>query len=144
MMCTTSRVRIVLRSSRDKAVSNFSPEQIDCIYNNKSLTVPAVNQMPYSIGRWDSALVDADDKRGNIVVQAYSPLRSGRLIRDEDCQTIGAKYGKTAAQVALRWLVQHRVTFSTESKSAEHFKQDLDIFDFTLTPAEMRLLDAKK
>lgn len=135
----------MLKSKKAKslAVSNFSPAQLDCIVSNKSLTVPAVNQMPFSVGRWDKTLVDADASRGGIVVQAYSPLRSGQLLYDKDCKSIGQKYGKTAAQVALRWLVQHRVTFTTESSTAKHFREDLEIFDFVLTDKEMQRLDAK-
>ena len=68
---------------------------------------------------------------------------TGQLLYDKDCKSIGQKYGKTAAQVALRWLVQHRVTFTTESSTAKHFREDLEIFDFVLTDKEMQRLDAK-
>lgn len=52
-------------------------------------------------------------------------------------------HNKSAAQVALRWITQHNVTFTTSVHTLEHFQQDIDIFDFQLTAAEMAKLDAK-
>ena len=48
-----------------------------------------------------------------------------------------------AAQVALRWIYQHNATFSTPTDNKAFFQEDLDIFDFTLSKAEMAKLDAK-
>jgi diketogulonate reductase-like aldo/keto reductase len=45
--------------------------------------------------------------------------------------------------VALRWIVQHNVTFSTQTDNKAYFKEDLDIFDFELSSADMARLDAK-
>lgn len=124
--------------TRSLAVSNFSPEQLDCILTNKSATIPTVNQLPYSVGNFDPAAVAENGKRG-VIVQAWSPLSSGRLPRQvrTACKEVGAKYNKTEAQVALRWIVQTGATFSTQSRKREHFVEDLDIFDFELTLAEM-------
>jgi len=125
------------------AVSNFSPDQLDCIVSDKTATVPSVNQMPFSVGNWDKSLVSDDKLRGGVVVQAYSPLASGGVINDPDCIAIGKAHNKSAAQVALRWIVQHNVTFSTQASEADYFKEDVSIFDFELTATEMAKLDAK-
>jgi len=125
------------------AVSNFSPDQIDCILSNKSATIPSVNQMPFSVGAWDKSLVGADGARGKIFVQAYSPLGGGGVIGDPDCIAIGKAHNKSSAQVALRWITQHNVTYSTQTDNAQYFAEDVDIFDFELTAAEMAKLDAK-
>lgn len=90
---------LAANKTKSIAVSNFSPDQLDCIVKNASSTKPAVNQMPFSIGSWDKSLVAADQSRGGVVVQAYSPLASGGLIGDADCIAIGKKYNKSAAQV---------------------------------------------
>ena len=135
----------MLKSGKTKsiAVSNFSPEQLDCIVSNKTATVPAVNQMSYSVGSAAKSMVADNAKRGGIVVQAYSPLDSGGLAGDADCAAIGKAHKKSAAQVALRWIYQHNATFSTQTDNKAFFQEDLDIFDFTLSKAEMAKLDAK-
>lgn len=77
------------------------------------------------------------------VYQAYSPLGGGSLIDDPDCTRIGKPYNKSSAQVALRWIVQRGAVFTTEASSLEHFQQDLDIFDFELSAADMDVLNKK-
>merc|ERR1712151_1209087 len=112
--------------------SNFSPEQMQCISSNKTATVPAVNQMPYSVGHGSDSVI-SDNAKDKIVVQAYSPLGSGELAHDNDCAKIGKSYGKSSAQVALKWILQRNVTIATQSTSLQHLKDDLDIFDFKLS-----------
>lgn len=130
-------------ATKSLAVSNFSPDQLDCILSDKGATVPTVNQLPYSVSDYDIRAVEENRKRG-VVVQAWSPLSSGRLSRRaaQACEEIGKNYGKSAAQVALRWILQTGATFSTQSKKKEHFIEDLNIFDFELTQAEMDRLSS--
>jgi diketogulonate reductase-like aldo/keto reductase len=71
------------------------------------------------------------------------PLGCSLFLPVHTCKLRPNTEGKSAAQVALRWLVQHKVTFSTESKSEAHFKDDLAIFDFELSVADMAILDKK-
>ncbi|CAJ1366170.1 unnamed protein product, partial [Effrenium voratum] len=77
-----------------------------------------------------------------ILVQAWGPLGSGSLglSASTTCEEIGAKYGKSAAQVALRWILQTGATFTTQSKKQEHFAEDIQIFDFQLTAEEVTKL----
>lgn len=126
---------------RTIAVSNFSPGQLECITANASATVPSVNQMHYSVG--DAGTTILDNARYGIVVQSYSPLNSGALVTDEDCKVIGEKHGKSAAQVALRWILQTNGTVATQSTSLQHLQQDIDIFDFALTDDELATLSSK-
>ena len=127
------------------AVSNFSPEQLDCIVKNKTgtKTIPAVNQMSFSVGSGADTVVADDKARGGVLVQAYSPLRGGALANDPDCAAIGKTHNKTAAQVAFRWIVQRGATFTSSASTVEYFQQDLDIFDFSLTDSEMKQLNSK-
>lgn len=124
------------------AVSNFSPDQLKCITADKTATVPAVNQMPYSVGHGSDTVV-ADDAKFGVVVQAYSPLGSGELANDADCKKIGAAYNKSSAQVALKWILQRGVSIATQSTSLEHLKADMDIFDFKLSDADMKVLNSR-
>ena len=79
----------------------------------------------------------------NLTRARYSPLGGGGVIGDPDCIAIGKAHNKSSAQVALRWITQHNVTYSTQTDNAQYFAEDVDIFDFELTAAEMAKLDAK-
>ena len=72
------------------------------------------------------------------MLTAYSPLGKGRVIGDQTLRDIGEAHGKSAAQVALRWLVQQdHVSTIPKAASAEHRRSNLDIFDFELSDEEM-------
>ena len=124
------------------SVSNFSPQQLDCIPSNA--TTPAVNQLPYSVGHGSDTAVSDNYKHGKITVQAYSPLGSGSVLLDPDVISIGKAHNKSSAQVALRWIIQRNATFTTSASTLQHFQQDLDIFDFELSEEEMKTLNWKK
>ena len=70
---------------------------------------------------------------------SWYPLGHGdrSLIEEQICVELGKKYGKTSAQIILRWHVQMGFVVIPESKNVSHIKDNLDIFDFTLTDDEM-------
>jgi diketogulonate reductase-like aldo/keto reductase len=77
-----------------------------------------------------------------VALTAYSPLGRGDAISDDTLAEIGEHYDKSAAQVALRWLVQQEgVVAIPESTSREHLAANLAVFDFELTEAEMERID---
>jgi diketogulonate reductase-like aldo/keto reductase len=129
------------------AVSNFSPVQLDYILNDAEATAkPHVNQLPFSVAYHPGNPIQENTKRG-ILVQAWSPLGGslgGRFnaIVKATCAEIGTKYGKSGAQVALRWIVQSGAAVCTQTKKKEHFIEDLDIFDFELSKQDMDTLGA--
>lgn len=138
------------KTTKSIAVSNFGLDQLACISNNSKTgekgtapTIPAVNQMPYSIGSGSTTTVADDYARGGILVQAYSPLGGGGVIQDPDCIAIGKAHNKSSAQVALRWIIQRNASFTTSASTLEHFQDDADIFDFSLNSTEMSILNAK-
>ena len=110
---------------------------------------PTVNQLPYCVGYHDPGLVAANQRRG-LHVQAWSPLGNGRLTRflrdapeaQQACAAVGARYGKSAYQVALRWITQSGASFTVEAKSAAHFAEDLALFDWQLDQEDMARLEA--
>ena len=71
--------------------------------------------------------------------RAWSPLRGvlGDRTRRDACARVGARHGKSAAQTALRWIVQSGASFATQTSTLAHFREDLAVFDFELTPDEM-------
>jgi diketogulonate reductase-like aldo/keto reductase len=78
----------------------------------------------------------------DIALTAYSPLARGAVVGDETLTRIGTEYGKSAPQVALRWLVQQeQVVAIPRSSSGDHLADNLAVFDFELTDTEMERID---
>eukprot|EP00569_Conticribra_weissflogii_P002189 CAMPEP_0171328378 /NCGR_PEP_ID=MMETSP0878-20121228/618_1 /TAXON_ID=67004 /ORGANISM="Thalassiosira weissflogii, Strain CCMP1336" /LENGTH=343 /DNA_ID=CAMNT_0011828227 /DNA_START=41 /DNA_END=1072 /DNA_ORIENTATION=+ len=123
----------------DLAVSNFSPSQLDAILANPDAIKPTVNQLPFSLTYHPEGILEYNAKR-NILVQSWSPLSRVLPRYGKTLESIGKKYGKSSAQVGLRWIVQNGASFTTQSKSKNHFQEDLDVFDFVLTDDEMTQL----
>ena len=78
-----------------------------------------------------------------IELAMYEPLAGGELVKDAECAKIGLAHNKSAAQVALRWVLQRAPTLAVKAGTAEHLQQDLAVLSFALTEAELALLDKK-
>jgi len=134
---------LAAKQTKSLAVSNFNSAQLDCLLADKTATVPTVNQLPYSISSSDKTAVEENSKRG-IVVQAWAPLggSTGGIKGQarKACEDIGKKYGKSWAQVALRWIVDTGATFSMQTRNNNHFAENLNIFDFKLSAEDLALL----
>jgi len=76
--------------------------------------------------------------RQGMAVVAYSPVAKGRIKNDQTLARIGQSYGKSAAQVCLRWLAQQNVAAIPRTSKIERLSENIDIFDFTLSEEEMR------
>jgi diketogulonate reductase-like aldo/keto reductase len=122
------------KTVNDLAVSNFNPAQLDAILVNPRATKPTVNQL--LLAKNPQSILEYNAKR-NILVQAWSPLSRALPRYGNELDAIGKRYGKSAAQVGLRWIVQSGAAFCTQSKSRSHFEEDLNVFDFTLSDGEM-------
>lgn len=78
----------------------------------------------------------------DIMLTAYSPLAQGKVIENKDLQEIADKYGKSPAQVSLRWLIeQENVVAIPKASSKDHLKANFNIFDFELTDDEFERID---
>ena len=114
-------------------VSNFVPELFQ-----KALTVGPVlcNQLMFTPYHHEFENLKIA-KAHNVIITAYSPLGRGRLVNDAELSDIGAKYNKTASQVALRWLIQlGNVSVIPKAANERHRKENIDIFDFELQQEE--------
>ena len=123
-------------------LSNFNKEQIQEILNISDVK-PAVLQTevhPYS---QEKALKAFLNKEG-IVIQAWYPLGHGdkALIQEPLFSELGKKYGKSSAQIILRWHVQDGNIVIPGSKNPAHIKDNFDLFDFNLTDDEMAKIAA--
>ncbi|MEO4054608.1 aldo/keto reductase [Solibacillus sp. CAU 1738] len=78
----------------------------------------------------------------NIAVTAWSPLGRGSVLEDKDIQLIGEKYGKTAAQIVLRWHLQHNIIAIPKSVTPHRIEENTQIYDFELAVEDMQALDA--
>ncbi|WP_255149016.1 aldo/keto reductase [Halorarius halobius] len=118
-------------------VSNFD---VDRLHRARELSDAPVltNQVQFSPYWLQTELLDYCDIH-DVMLTAYSPLAHGGLVDDPVLAEVGRRYDKTAAQVALRWVLQHpNVATVPKATSREHLEANLDVFDFELTPAEMR------
>src|SRR6202451_3061085 len=99
----------------------------------------ACDQVEYHPYLDQAKVLDACARHGMAVV-AYSPVAKGRVKNDQTLARIGQTYGKTAAQVCLRWLVQQNVSAIPRTSKIERLSENIDIFDFVLSDDDMRQL----
>ena len=125
--------------ARSIGVSNFSPALID--EAQKLASAPIVNnQVELHVGNIDVGLFEHCQER-EVSVTAYRPLAKGDAVDDATLAEIGEQHGKSAAQVALRWLVQQGIVAIPKASSQGHLRANMDIFDWALTADQMRRLD---
>ena len=124
---------------RAVGVSNFKPAHLQKL--REAGLAPEINQVqldPYHPRR--------DVRRANArlgtLTEAWSPLgKGGKLLSDPVIQSLAGKYGKTPAQIVLRWDIQSGVVTIPKSGNPARMAQNLDIFDIELEPADMAALD---
>ena len=123
-------------------VSNFYPDHFIDLASNVEI-VPAVNQVETHV--FDQQ-VEAQGymKEFGTHVMAWAPLAEGRnnFFTNPVLEEIGRKYGKSVAEVALRWLIQRDIIIIPKSVHIERMQQNLDIFDFELTQEDMAAIAA--
>lgn len=87
--------------------------------------------------------VMATGRRHGMMLAAYAPIARGRVFKDKTLVAIGRKYGKSAGQVALRWLIeQDGVAALPKAAQRAHAAANIDIFDFALAPEDRAAIDA--
>jgi diketogulonate reductase-like aldo/keto reductase len=99
------------------------------------------NQIEYHPFLPQRRLIKAMQRYG-LVLTAYAPVARGRVFRDKTLTAIGAKYGKSGGQVALRWLLdQDKVVAIPKAGRREHAAANIEIFDFQLAPEDRATID---
>lgn len=101
---------------------------------------PMVNQVEFSPFLQPAGLLDRC-KKDDILLQAYTPLIRGKKMDDPRVQQLSAKYGKTPAQVILRWDIQHGVCPIPKSVTRARLEENIDVFDFEMSEEDMKVLD---
>ncbi|WP_447644057.1 aldo/keto reductase [Nocardioides zeae] len=121
-------------------VSNFHPEHLKRIVDETGI-VPAINQIevhPYLTNE-EARLASG---RLNVAVEAWSPIAQGAVLGDPVLVELAEKYGKTPAQVTLRWHIERGDIIFPKSVTPERVKENADIFDFSLTADEVNRITA--
>jgi len=120
-------------------VANFHERHLDSLLETAKIK-PMVNQIYLSPSDMQKEIVACNEKHG-ILTQAYSPLGTGTLLEVPELKTIGDKYGKSPAQVALRWSLQHGFNPLPKSTNTKRIADNIDLFDFELTSDDMTVID---
>ena len=125
---------------RSIGVSNFHVHHLEKLLKETKV-IPVINQIEFHPHlTQEEVRAYCTDK--DIQVEAWSPLMNGALLEEALIQDLASKYGKTPAQIVLRYDVQHNVVTIPKTMTATRMVENLDVFDFTLTDGEMNQLDA--
>jgi 2,5-diketo-D-gluconate reductase A len=126
--------------ARSIGVSNFSTGELDQLLAVAG-SRPVVNQVEFSAFAYRRALLDACEQQ-EIALVGYSSLGTGRHLGDRTVAEISQRTGRSAAQVLLRWCVQHGVLVIPKSTHRERIEENARLFDFELSAEDMAALDA--
>ncbi len=116
-------------------VSNFTAEHLDRIIGETGVA-PALNQIELHPRFQQRSMREANETR-DVRTQSWSPLGQGSLLSDPVLVEIGRKYGKTAAQVVIRWHLDLGLIVIPKSVRPERLKENIDVFDFRLDAGDM-------
>ena len=125
--------------ARDIGVSNYSTDQLQRLIDATGET-PAVNQIEWTPFGHSEAMLSFCRER-EIVIQAYSPLTRGERLENETLLEVASRYDKTPGQVLIRWNLQRGTVPLPKANRSEHLREDIDVFDFEISEADMRTLD---
>ena len=133
-------------------VSHYCQSHLEDLFEIADIK-PAVNQVQYHVGMGTAGVNATDfkeyDKQVGVVYESFSPLcgpcdgsDKTELITGKLVTSIGAKYGKTGPQVALKWQVQQGIPVIPKSSNPLHLAQNIDLFSWTLSAEDMATLSA--
>ena len=120
-------------------VSNFKPHHLEALM--KTEVKPMVNQIEFHPGFMQEETVKYCRENG-ILVEAWSPLGTGRMLTNPDLQEIASHYGKSVAQICIRWCIQHDVLPLPKSVTPSRIEENSNVFDFEINAEDMQRIDA--
>ncbi|MCD2257479.1 aldo/keto reductase [Lactobacillus sp. CC-MHH1034] len=130
-----------VRAGKIKAigVSNFRPNHLDQLLATAEIK-PVVNQIFLNPSDLQPE-VTAYNEAHNILSEAYSPLGTGKIFEVPALKQMAAKYGKSVAQVVLRWSLQHGFLPLPKSVHEQRIVENAKLFDFEISDADMTKID---
>jgi diketogulonate reductase-like aldo/keto reductase len=126
--------------ARSIGVSNFSVTELEEVLAIATRP-PVVNQINLSPFSYRREMVE-EDRRRNLVTEAYSPLGTGRHLADPRVQAIAARAERSPSQILIRWGLQHDFVELPKSVHRERIAENAGVLDFTLSDADMAELDS--
>ena len=126
--------------ARSIGVSNFQVAHLERLIRETD-TVPAVNQIelhPY----FQNREVAAFDREHGIATEAWAPIAQGKVLDDPTLTGVAERYGRSVAQIVLRWHIQHGMIVFPKSVTPERIRENIAIFDFELEPVDVEAIDA--
>jgi len=124
--------------ARSIGVSNYTIQHLEAM-KTYARVVPAVNQIELHVFLQQPELIDYC-RANNIAVEAYSPLAHGKNMKDEIVTNLAQKYQKSYAQIMLRWCIERGLIVLPKSVTPNRIQENINIFDFHLTPQDMQAL----
>jgi diketogulonate reductase-like aldo/keto reductase len=126
--------------ARSIGVSNFNVAELEELISVADIR-PVIDQVQFSPFEYRRRLLDACEQR-DLVLEAYSPLGTGRHLEDDRVRRIADRLGRTPAQVLIRWCLQRDLVVLPKSTHRERIEQNGQVFDFTLSDDDVAALDA--
>ncbi|MDT7776336.1 MAG: 2,5-diketo-D-gluconate reductase [Pseudonocardiales bacterium] len=126
--------------ARSIGVSNFQPAHLDRLAKETD-TVPAVNQIELHPLLTQTELRKYHAEHG-IATEAWSPIAQGEVLGEQTITSLADKYGKSPAQVVLRWHLQVGNIVFPKSVSPDRMRENIDVFDFELADDDVDAIEA--
>lgn len=120
-------------------VSNFLPHHLESLMKTK--VAPMVNQIEFHPGQMQEETVEYC-KKHNLLVEAWSPLGTGRMLNNETLLAIAAKYNKSVAQLCIRWCLQNGTLPLPKSITPSRISENTEVFDFVISEEDMNTINA--
>ena len=120
-------------------LSNFMVKHMEALMKTAKIK-PMVNQIEYHPGLMQEDVVEYCNKNG-ICVEAWSPIGSGRLLENELLLQIAEKYGRSVAQICIRWCMQNDVLPLPKSVTPSRIEENLKIWDFEISDDDMAMIN---
>lgn len=119
-------------------VSNFLPHHLDVLMDAE--IQPMVNQIEFHPGKMQEDALEFC-RANNIQVEAWSPLGRGAMLDNATLAAIGDKYGKSIAQICIKWCLQNGVLPLPKSVNLERIKENSSVFDFEISEEDMKIIN---
>lgn len=120
-------------------VSNFLPHHLQALMASE--VQPMVNQIEFHPGQMQEETLQYCKEHG-ILAEAWSPLGTGRMLNNETLKAIAGKYGKSVAQLCIRWCLQNGVLPLPKSVTPSRIKENAAVFDFEITAEDMSAINS--
>lgn len=124
---------------RSIGVSNFKKHHLEALIADSTIK-PMINQIEFHPGFMQKETVDFCHEN-RIVVEAWSPLGTGKMLNNEILKTIAEKYHVSVAQLCIRWCLQNNVIPLPKSVTPNRIQENIDVYDFEISDEDMAAIN---